>query len=67
MKIRVNNDYIEIDQAESIPSVLNRIKINSTHGIAVAVNNVVIAKATWETYLVKENDTLTIIRATQGG
>jgi len=67
MKIQVNNEPFELLNAATIPFVLDKVKIPSRQGIAVAVNNIVIAKSTWDTYLVKENDSLTIIRATQGG
>ena len=36
-------------------------------GIAVAVNNSVISKSDWENYIVKPNDNILIIKATQGG
>lgn len=36
-------------------------------GIAVAVNNIVIAKNAWASFELKENDKVLIIQASQGG
>lgn len=66
MTIVVNNQPLEFAADDTIPFVLQHININ-TRGVAVAVNNEVVPKAAWETYVLKENDKLTIIRATQGG
>ena len=36
-------------------------------GIAVAVNNVVVAKNAWSGFELKENDKILVIKASQGG
>lgn len=36
-------------------------------GIAVAVNNIVVAKNTWSGFELKENDKILVIKASQGG
>jgi len=67
MIISVNNKPLELSSTENINSVLQRLQFNHVKGIAVAINNKVIPKSSWEDHLVKENDNITIIRATQGG
>jgi len=67
MIISVNNKPLELSSTENINSVLQRLQFNQVKGIAVAINNKVIPKSSWEDHLVKENDNITIIRATQGG
>jgi len=67
MNLFINNEKKEISEAASISVLLAEIKLNSAKGIAVAINNEVISKSNWEKYQLKENDKVTIIRATQGG
>jgi sulfur carrier protein len=67
MIISVNNKPLELSSTENINSVLRRLQFNQAKGIAVAINNKVVPKSSWEDHLVKENDNITIIRATQGG
>jgi sulfur carrier protein len=67
MIVFVNNEMLQLEQPETIPEVLRRINIPEPKGIAVAVNNMVVAKMDWGKFTIKENDKVTIIRATQGG
>jgi sulfur carrier protein len=67
MTIWVNNKLVELVSSENITAVLQRLQIDYTTGLAVAVNNEVIPKSTWETHILNEHDKVTIIRATQGG
>ena len=67
MVVFVNNETVQLEKPETIPEVLKRINIPEPKGIAVAVNNAVIAKMDWEKFTIKENDKVTVIRATQGG
>ena len=41
--------------------------VTDLKGLAIAVNDTVIPRTTWEKFTLKENDIITIIRATQGG
>jgi sulfur carrier protein len=67
MTISVNNKPVELVSSENITAVLQHLQIDYTKGLAVAVNNEVIPKSTWETHTLNEHDKVTIIRATQGG
>jgi sulfur carrier protein len=66
MKLIVNNkpeDY----PLEHLNQLLQELDLLESKGIAVAVNNKVVPKINWNAFQLTENDTITIIRATQGG
>jgi len=67
MIILVNNNEHSVSHPASISDVLTTLKIENNKGTAIAVNNLVIPKIEWEKYNLKENDSITVIRATQGG
>ncbi len=67
MIVFVNNAPVEVKEEETIPGVLQLLQLSAPKGIAVAVNNEVISRADWEHFTVRENDQVTVIRATQGG
>lgn len=67
MTISVNNKPLELVFPENITSVLQRLQFHHVQGLAVAVNNQVVPKSSWETHMLNDHDKLTIIRATQGG
>ncbi|MGO2358738.1 sulfur carrier protein ThiS [Mesonia sp.] len=64
--IRVNEKTIEINPDFSILQLLTLIK-SSKDGIAVAVNNTIISKNSWDSKTLLEHDNVLIIQATQGG
>ncbi len=67
MNLLVNNKTVELDNAAVIQDVLNHLGITSLNGIAVAVNNKVVANQELSDHPLKDNDSLLIIEATQGG
>jgi sulfur carrier protein len=66
MKLIVNNKP-EDHHLEHLNQLLQDLDLFESKGIAVAVNNKVIPKMNWNAFQLTENDTITIIRATQGG
>jgi sulfur carrier protein len=66
MKVIINDTPIELN-ISTLESALADSGINDMRGLAVAINDTIIPRKTWDTYILKENDTITIIRATQGG
>ena len=66
MNILVNGDDREISDQSSIQNCIQTFELKSS-GIAIAVNNEVVPKTNWDTFILKENDKLLIIRATSGG
>lgn len=67
MIVYINNNIHNFSESVSISEALNLLGINASKGIAVAVNNKVITKSQWNTFLISENDKITLIRPTQGG
>ena len=67
MNIYVNNKLQEVTHEAKIADMLRAINITSPKGIAIAINNNVVPGAEWESYVLKDEDKVTVIRATQGG
>jgi len=66
MNITVNHESKTLAEAISLDQLLNDLNV-SKQGIAVAINNQIITKTQWGNTPLNENDTVTIIQATQGG
>jgi len=67
MKIKVNNEWVELNEEHELISLLKRLSLETKHGIAVAVNAEVISRKSWSEFLLKEMDEVLIIEAAQGG
>ncbi len=67
MNIYINSKQQEVPAEARIAEALQTMNIVGQKGIAVAVNNNVVPRTEWETYSLKANDHVTLIRATQGG
>jgi len=68
MKVTINNAAIELNgSSHSLEMAISQSGVKDFKGLAIAVNNVVIPRTTWDAFNLKENDSVTIIRATQGG
>jgi len=66
MTINVNNESQSISENSSVVLLLEQLHI-VTNGIAIAINNEIIAKENWNETLLQHEDQVTIIQATQGG
>lgn len=67
MNIYINNKPQDLPVQTNISGMLEVLRITSQKGIAIAINNNVVPGAEWRTYELKDNDKVTLIRATQGG
>lgn len=67
MKIRLNNNEYEIHDGQTIHEFLEHNNLHQLKGTAVAVNGTVIPKSFWERTSLKENDSILMITASQGG
>ncbi|MDW3210717.1 MAG: sulfur carrier protein ThiS [Reichenbachiella sp.] len=68
MTIKLNDVTYEVDKEKS--HLITLMKANNLFhesGIAVAINEEIIPRQTWEQYEVQDNDNILIITATQGG
>jgi sulfur carrier protein len=67
MELTVNKETFQVPDTSSLKQLITDTLKLSASGIAVAVNQEIIARDTWDFYFVKSGDHLTIIKATQGG
>ena len=67
MTIYVNSKAFEFNSTVNIEALLLEAKINDHRGMALAVNNSVVPKSEWNGFVMKENDKVIVIKATQGG
>lgn len=63
----INNTPQEIPAPCTITELLASLTLVGQRGLAVAVNDAVVARPEWVRYCLQTNDRLTLIRATQGG
>lgn len=66
MQIVLNDKVKVIDDHSSVSLMLNQIQLEPK-GIAIAINETVVPKQSWDQHLINENDKVLIIKATQGG
>ncbi|MDR2844619.1 MAG: sulfur carrier protein ThiS [Puniceicoccales bacterium] len=67
MRILVNDEPREIAADTVLSQLMAEFALRTFDGVAVAVNEVVVARADWEAHALSEGDRLLVIRATQGG
>lgn len=68
MELKINNQTKQFSAfILNIQQLLDFEIPNKQNGIAVAVNNTVIAKSNWDIHNLSETDDILIISATQGG
>ncbi|MBX9853238.1 MAG: sulfur carrier protein ThiS [Cytophagaceae bacterium] len=67
MIVFINNEKRETENQITVDQLLNQIQMQAAKGIAIAINNEVIPKNSWNNHYLKDSDKVTIIKATQGG
>lgn len=67
MEITLNNQKLIISEEETLQDLIIAQLGDKQNGIAIAVNNSVIPKKDWSLTHLNENDSILIIKATQGG
>ena len=67
MEITVNDKEISVQSDLKLCEYLKFANLSDARGIAIAVNECVVARNEWESHVLRENDKVLIIRATQGG
>jgi sulfur carrier protein len=67
MKVRLNDREEDISEQISLQSFLQQHGLTDAKGIAVALNHTVVPRKDWPETSLQQNDTILIIKATQGG
>ena len=66
MQVNINNEPFEISEDTSLEGLLQSLN-HPTNGIAIAINEDIIAKSDWNKVSMKANDRVLIIKAVKGG
>ena len=67
MEITVNQEVYQVTDVCTVQQLLTIVLSTPAKGIAVAVNQAIIAKSNWDNHLLNPGDHIIIIKATQGG
>lgn len=67
MEVQINQQLSTVSDNVPLFQVLEAQGLTHSKGIAVAVNNTVVPKNDWKDHILRPNDKIMIIRATQGG
>ena len=67
MEAIINHNKTELKEKSSLFILLQLQDLSEKKGIAVAVNNKVVPRSKWNSHILNSNDSITIIKATQGG
>lgn len=65
--IYINDKEYALKQTQSLSELFQSLNINVEKGVAVAINNKVLPRTDWEKSILKKNDKIILIKATQGG
>ena len=66
MNIKVNNKSLECPETSTLAQLSEQLQWTEK-GIAVAVNNRMVPRTEWAQFVIKENDSLVVIKAACGG
>ena len=67
MNVIINRQPSTLPDNCNLTDAIKTVKNIPTKGVAVAVNNDVVTASDWEKTILKDGDTVTIIRAFYGG
>ena len=65
--VRVNDDSRTVASGTSLADLVGELGLADKKGVAVAINNAVLPRASWPTHALADGDRVLVIRATQGG
>ena len=67
MTIRVNAQPRAVTVQSTLADLLRELGLIERKGVAVAINDEVVPRATWPACVLRESDHVLVIHATQGG
>ena len=66
--IKVNGENKKISSPINLNIFMNKyMYLNSTDGLAIAVNEEIIFRENWGTYMLKDGDSVEVLKAVSGG
>ncbi len=66
MRVRVNGEWITVPEKITLKKLIEILDVHM-HAMAIAVNENVIPKKQWESYILHDEDRVEIIRVVAGG
>lgn len=66
MKVTVNNNAVEVSEECSLEALIEKTRYHE-YKLAVAVNNQIIPKHQWNDTMLRDGDSIIIIKAVSGG
>ncbi len=67
MNLRVNDKPHDVADRATLHDLLAELGHVAKRGVAVAVNDAVVPRSTWETHSLVAGDRVLVVQATQGG
>ncbi len=67
MEVTINQERQELQEGLTVAQLVAAYGYTSGDGIAVAINEEIVPKHKWEDHVLKPEDEVTVIQATQGG
>ena len=64
--VLVNENQVEIEESANLNQLMQKVNSN-INGVAIAINNQIISKDSWDKHTLNQNDKVLLIKATQGG
>ncbi len=66
MQVEVNNKPVQIPDSATLSQLAEQLELQAA-GTAMAVNNKMIPRTEWNTYLLTEHDKIVVVKAACGG
>lgn len=66
MKLTLNGESAELS-GEGLADVLKKLGVDEPRGVAIAVDGEVVPKSEWDAVVLKEGQSVEVVRAVQGG
>ena len=67
IEVSINQKQYSFPDLGTLADVLPLLEIRQADGVAIALNEVVIPRSEWAKQVLREQDRVFVIRATQGG
>ena len=67
MTVSVNDEPHSVASTTTLFQLLTQLGLGTAKGMAVAINDGVVSRSTWETRRLAPGDQVLVIQATQGG
>ena len=67
MEVTVNHQKFIVPEPCNVQVLLTDVLRQSAQGLAIAINETIVSRNTWETHRLKSGDQIMLIKATQGG